>query len=139
MTNQEKKDYLNQYRPLERQFYDLLKERGRWMDAATHITPSYSDMPKGSSTDKIQRAVDSLSELDNQIIEQLASIERARADIITSINTVQEERLRELLRYKYIDGYTFELIAVKMGYNWRWVLDLHGQALSVIKISNTAC
>lgn len=140
MTNQEKKDYLNQYRPLERQFQDLLEERGRWMDVATHITPSYSDMPKGgSSTDKIQRAVDRLSNLDNQILVQLETIERARDEIVAAIGTVKDERLCELLRYKYIDGYTFELIAVKMGYNWRWVLDLHGRALTALQIPNTAC
>lgn len=109
------------------------------MDVATHITPSYSDMPKGSSTDKIQRAVDSLSNLENQILEQLETIERARAEIVAAIKTVQDERLCELLRYKYIDGYTFELIAVKMGYNWRWVIDLHGRALTALQIPNTAC
>lgn len=104
------------------------------MDIATHITPSYSDMPKGGNTDKIQRAVDSLSALDSQIMEQLAIIERARADIITAISTAPAEKLRELLRYKYIDGYTFELIAVKMEISWRYALQLHGDALSAIKI-----
>ena len=105
------------------------------MDVATHITPSYSDMPKGgSSTDKIQRAVDSLSNLENQIVQQLETIERARNDIIAAINTAHEERLREILRYKYIDGHTFELIAVKMEISWRYALQLHGDALTAIKI-----
>ena len=54
-----------------------------------------------------------------------------------AIQSVPDERLRLLLRYRYIDGMAFERIAEKLGLSRQWVCGLHDSAVNQIEISAT--
>ena len=41
---------------------------------------------------------------------------------------------KRLLSLRYLDGYTFEKIAVEMGYTWRHVMRLHYEAVCDLDI-----
>ena len=69
----------------------------------------------------------------NQRID--AAVEK-RKEIETVIETLEDKTLQLLLRYRYIDGMTWEQIAVKMRYDYRWVLRLHGRALERLTIES---
>lgn len=56
---------------------------------------------------------------------QLVKIERAIEKL--------EPRERHLVRLHYIDGLTWEQVAVEMDYSWRQVHRIHGDALAKLK------
>lgn len=58
----------------------------------------------------------------NQLITQNQLAERL-------INTLPDPRHQDVLRYRYLNGWRWEKVAEAMGYDLRWVLRLHGEAL----------
>jgi RNA polymerase sigma factor (sigma-70 family) len=65
-------------------------------------------------------------------IDRLVAI---RDGIKTIIEEVEDDRERLLLQYRYLDGRTFEEIAVQMNYSWRQIHRLHSRALTNLKMS----
>ena len=53
-----------------------------------------------------------------------------------AIASVPDGRLRMLLRYRYVDGMTWERIAVNMNLDARWVRRLHGRALDALTLES---
>lgn len=47
------------------------------------------------------------------------------------IDTLKDGRYREVLTLRYLDGQSWEQVAVTMGYTYRGVTGLHGKALKV--------
>lgn len=60
---------------------------------------------------------------------ELAEAEGAIERAITKL----EPRERHLIRLHYIDGLTWEQVAVEMDYSWRQVHRIHGDALAKLK------
>ena len=48
------------------------------------------------------------------------------------IRMVEDSTLRTLLEYRYINGKKWEEIALMMGYDYRYILKIHGKALSAL-------
>lgn len=135
LSNQEKKEYLNRYRSLDRKINRLLEELERWQSLATKITPCYSLMPKGNSnSDKLQTAVDNIIELQDVLNKKTDKYIDMRKDIDKAIDTVEDDTLQLLLCYRYIDNLTWEQVAVKMNYSYMQVCRLHGKALSKVRL-----
>lgn len=134
MTNQEKKAYLKRYRQINEEINRKMEELEMWHARATKITTSYSDLPKGTGEDKIQLAVDKIWEIDNQINEDIDLLYDMKKKIEKAINTVPNQTLQRLLRYRYIDGHKFEQIAIEMNYSWRQIIRLHGDALDKMSL-----
>lgn len=134
MTNGEKKSILIGYKAIERRINRLLDEKQRWMEKATMITPTLSDMPKGGGTDKIQNAVcriaDLVADINREIDRQIDLRERIEA----AICAIPDGRLRDIMRYRYIDGMKWEQIAVTMHYSYVHICRMHGQALAAIML-----
>lgn len=134
MTNQEKKEQLNRYRRMNDHIDALLLEKERWMTIATKVTPSYTGMPGGRSSDKQEGISDRLSKIDAEITAQINELVRVRAEIVAVIDSVKDDTLRLLLRLRYIDGLTWERIAERMSYSWRQTVRKHGDALTAVKL-----
>lgn len=136
MTNAEKKAILLEYQAIERRINRLQAEKQGWMEKATAVTPVLSDMPKGGGADKIQNAVCRIADIEADINRKIDRQIDLRARIETAICAIPDGRLRDLMRYRYIDGLTWEQIAVTMRLDYRWVLRLHGRALSELTIES---
>ena len=52
-----------------------------------------------------------------------------KLEIVFSGYTDQDLSLIHIFTYRYMNGYTWEQIAVCMHYTYQWVHRLHGQAL----------
>lgn len=131
--NRKKKEYLDKYQQLSKRIDSLLEEKRIVYSRATRITPSYSDMPRGGQDDRIQSAVDRLCEIDKQIDIEVDKLVDMRKEIMRTIKTVGQPLLEAILINRYINGMKWEQIAVKMNYEYRWILHLHGKALGRIK------
>ena len=137
MTNQEKKKWLLEYRRLEQNIERDMEELQRLESRAEKITSMVSDMPKGSQQgDSLQRSVEKICELKVSLNQRIDAAVEKRKEIETVIETLEDKTLQLLLRYRYIDGMTWEQIAVKMNYDYRWTLRLHGRALTRLTIES---
>jgi hypothetical protein len=135
MTSQDKKHWLGRYQSIKRQIKSKMDEIERLKSWGTKITPTLSDMPKGGdSSNKIEIMTERIDEIERQMSEELQRLVNTRAEIEIAIQGVDEETYREVLERRYIIGEHWEQIAVNMDYDYRWVLRLHGKALSKIEI-----
>ena len=135
MTYQEKVKFLKRYKQIDKEIDQLLREKSEIFSLGTKITPTYSDMPKGTSeSDKVQSTVEKLEEYERKINIKIDDWCEAKLDIEKAIHTVESHKFRLLLRYRYINGWTFEQIAVQMDHDYRWVRRLHRKAVNLINI-----
>ena len=137
MTNQEKKAYLGRYRDNEREIRRTEEEILRWESLSRKTTTTMGAAGGGSNgEDKLQAAVEKIVRWQNRLTLQLGERVRLREEIESAIGTVEDERLRLLLRYRYIDGWRLEKIAVEMDYDYRWLRRLHGKALDKLTLES---
>ena len=137
MTTKEKKEYLKRYRKIDREVNQLLMEKDEIFSLGTKITPTYSDMPKGTGeNNRTQSTIEKLEEQEEKINKKIDLLYEVKEDIEKALHTVEDDTLRVLLRYRYINGFTWEKIAVNMHYTYQWVCKLHGEALRKLKVDS---
>jgi len=137
LTNKEKKEYLGRYKRLNEQVNQLLLEKQEILALGTKVTPTYSDMPhKSNIGDKTSTTIEKLEEHEQKINQKIDEFIAVKSDIERAIHTVQDDTLRLLMRYRYINGWTWERIAVEMHYTYQWVCQLHGKALNMIIVDS---
>lgn len=107
----------------------ITKELQRWQDLATRISPSYSDMPHGGGSDKVQTAAVEVAELTDKLNQKLHQAIMVQENIKKLLESLDDIKLRQLMSYRYINGMRWEEIAVLMNYDYRYVLKLHRKAL----------
>lgn len=133
--NQKKIEYLSRYRKLGKRIEQLSTERAMWLSRACKTTQTISDMPKaknGAQGDSSEVA--QYIEIGEEITRELRNLHRLRREIRAVITTLEDDILQTLMLYRYIDGMTFEKIAVKMNFSWRWTITLHGRALEKLSL-----
>lgn len=136
-TEEEKQKirYLSRYRRINARINRLLEEQGRWREIAMRTTPSMSQAPGGGgSGSPIERPMDKVLEIDAEINREIDELQTVRQEIRAALNQLEDENLKLLMEYRYIDGLTWEQIAVKMHYGFQWVCKLHGRALNRLRI-----
>jgi DNA-directed RNA polymerase specialized sigma24 family protein len=94
---------------------------------------SVTGMPRGGGADWTETA-DRLIELERVVNAQTRELVRWKLAAIDAIRAVDEPRLSEVLELYYIDGFTWEQVAQRMGLDVRWVYRLHGKALLRVKV-----
>lgn len=124
MTVDEKKKYLRQYRYLEGRVNSLCDELAKWRSLAECITPVLSDMPKGSGGDRLPRTVEKIIELEQELDAQIDQMIDTRREIEQTVAAVDDQRLRDVLRYRYIEGMTQEETAEAINVSVRWEIAL---------------
>ena len=136
MTNQEKKEILQQYRLAEMEEQRLEHEIERWRSRAERMTAGYSKAPAGGADGRsMEHTLERLGELAVELTQQRDKLIWLRREIGAAIDTVPDARLRELLRLRYIEGHSFEQMAVRMGYSYKQICRLHGTALEKMSLN----
>ena len=101
------------------------------------MTPLYGGEGGGgqhqSGDEKMCNAVDKIIEAKNRVSDELETLEATDREIIGTIDKITDWTLHTLLYERYINGKTWEQIAVQMNYTYRRVTQLHGKALSAVK------
>lgn len=133
MTIERKKEYLSRYLEISREIDELCIELYEWRGKAVKITTVISSMPRANSFgSRMQDSVERITEIEDKISSRIEGLIAAREEIIRAIEQVNDSTLRLLLKYHYIQGFTWEKIADRMHYTSRHVTRLHGQALDLI-------
>ena len=90
-------------------------------------------MPRGGREDWTATA-DKLIELERRVNARIRELVRVKHLAMDAIDRVDEARLREVLELYYIDGYSWEQVAQRMGLDVRQVFRLHGRGLQRIVV-----
>ncbi len=97
---------------------------------ATRVNPEIKERVQSSGCGDILAAVVAeIADTEKEWAEQIQTLERIKKRIMGEIETLDDVRYVTILKYRYVDGMTFENIAVKMGVSFRHVTRLHGHAL----------
>lgn len=129
------KEFLRRARSVDRRV-DEAQERAERLRAKLEAgrMSRLTGMPRGGGGDWTQTA-DRLIELEQAVNERTRELVRWKLAAMDAIRAVEDPRLAELLELYYIDGYTWDQVAERMGFaDVRWVYVLHGRALKLVRV-----
>ena len=125
------KEYLQQYRHIQREIEDI--DRRMVQIRLKYAAPSainYSDMPKAHNSEHdLSDYIVKMDELTDYMISKYTRLRGIEVDIYKRVDSMENQKERELLRYRYIDGMTWTEIAEALGTTERNVYFIHGRAL----------
>lgn len=134
--NEKKKEFLMSYQMAKRNIKRL--ERQLKELRINKMGPSAINndgMPHSTDMNDLSNYAAKMDEIEREIIaaryERICAFQRVQQ----TIEKMDHEQEKDLLTYRYIDGNSWEEIAVKMGHSWRHTLRLHGKALEKFKMS----
>jgi RNA polymerase sigma factor (sigma-70 family) len=129
------KDELKKYQAIKKerkQIADYLQQLELELDAPG--SPRLDGMPFNPSSNKNPMASKVATKVDLLRLyeSKAAELDAALLAIEKAIDTLDHTE-RMLMRYHYIDGLTWEDVAVEIGYSWRQTHRLHAKALRQIE------
>lgn len=135
MTTKEVKDYLMQYRNAVKRAAAATYHIAELRAIAERITPRYDSSGGGNhaASDKLGAAVARIVDAENRASDELEMLEATEREVISTIRAVQDNTLFTLLYERYINGKTWEQIAVGLNYSYRQTTRMHGAALVAAK------
>ena len=125
------KEFLSRYRSAHREAQDIeLRMTQLRLKYAAPSAIRYSDMPTAhDSNHDLSDYAARMDELEEMLIEKYTRCIGIEIDIHTRLDKMDNQTEREVLRYRYIDGLTWEQIAERIGYTRRNATRIHGNAL----------
>ncbi len=135
MTIKEVKQWLGRGRFIDGEINILLAERERLFEQATKITkaPKIDNVAEGggNATERIMIKYTNCTTKIDMRVDELC---RVKEEIEAVIDKVEDYKLRNLLRYRYINCQTWEDTAYAMGLSYVHVVhNLHPKALCEVK------
>lgn len=131
MTKEDLKEYrwiVDNVKALESEIQDL-------RDKIDVRSPLWSDMPGCKAEgDKMATVVSQIVDSRDRLILELRKAMTKRVEIESAIEKLPE-REKALIRYRYIQGKSWEQICLTMNYEWRQVHRIHSGALKMINAS----
>lgn len=130
------KEYLQQYRNSDREINSKLDQIRRLRELATKTTSTLNpDKVQTSSVNKTEIIVAKIVDLEREIDAEIDKLCHIRREVQVSIKMIDEAAYRNVLELRYIQGLSWEQIAVNLNYTYRHVTRLHGEALQKVKMS----
>ncbi len=131
---QEVKARLQRAIEAKREIEALRDRREQLMSMATGITARYGSAggSSGSAGDRIGEAVAKISDIDAQLAERIAAYGEIIREIEEEIDGVEDHRYRQVLRFRYLNGWAFGRIARKMHYDRDYTYKIHCRALEYL-------
>ena len=127
------KDELKQYRFKMKRVDEALEEYEKFKTRAEKVTAVFSDVASrtNKTSDKVGENSVKMADIERQYKKRWEDAEQERLKISEKICTI-DEPYRTILFMKYVQNKNFELIATEIGYSYKQILRLHGQALQVL-------
>ena len=111
-----------------------IKRKKRQLDEVRELmycVPALSGDEKvqTSTMDSSMSKVDAALDLERKLHEDCLKLLKLKGEAYDIIREINDDRERELMELRYIDGLRWEKIALEMHYSYRWVTRLHGRIL----------
>lgn len=129
------KEYLLQYRDAVRRASAAQEHLAELRAMAERITPNYGASGGGThqTGDRLGAAVAKIVDAETKVDSEIELLIATEREIERAIDSVEDERLRNILYRRYICGDKWEVIAVALNIEYRWLLRLHGRALQEVQ------
>lgn len=130
------KQYLRQAYKMDVRLRALEEKRDRLnhlkcsLPAADYSKPRVSGT-KGNRTEDIIGQID---EYERMITDRIGDLISLETDIRIRIEMLEDPAQQTVLEQRYLNYYSWEQIAVNMHYNYRWVLQIHSNALKALSV-----
>ena len=128
------KDYLKQARRLDAMIHSRLREIDYWKDLSSGVSSvNYDGMPHNPNRPTeapFVRCVEKISDIQRDIEKKVAVLISLREEINEQIDLLDSVEEQMLLRYRYIDGLTWDEIERLMNVSERTAFRIHGNALA---------
>lgn len=132
--NELKKAFLKRYQEclkIEKSIEDEIRE----LRASVMIpTQAMDGMPHGTGKSDLSSYAVLIDEMFRRYGKEKEHSWSVRKEIIKAINELPTESERMVLRFRYINGWAWERVAVESNYDYRYVLKIHGKALMHLQI-----
>lgn len=124
-------DYLKQIERLDRMIQNKLSEINQLKHIATSITiaPKEVNVQVSSDKDRMGNAVSKLLDLEKETDQLVDDYICKRKRIIEQIDSMEDTNMYHVLSERYIMRKELGVIAVEMGYSFKQVCRIHGDAL----------
>ena len=105
-------------------------EIAKYREIATGISPNYDGMPRGSGQgSRIENAVLRIAELCEELEAETAALVSCRRRAKCIIDSVGDLNQRDVLTYRYLNGYDWDTVALLMDRSRTQVWRIHSAAL----------
>lgn len=120
----------------------LVSEQLRELEGViTRVTPYLGQgvqVVSGPNLHKLEQSVEQLETLRGRLAEKLQAANAAQAQVLVAIELLEDEKLRQLMRARYLLNKTWPDISRMLDMDERWLRRQHEQALKCISLQNTA-
>lgn len=124
------KEYLLQYKWAKREAADVeLRITQLRLRYGAPSAINYSDMPKAHNNSDLSDYAVQLEKLTDYLFAKYQKCIGIETDIYMRLDQMADQTEREVLRFRYVDGMTWEQIAERMTYSRRNITRIHGRAL----------
>ena len=129
------KEYLLQYRDAVRRATAAQDHLAELRTIAERITPNYSASGGTHQTgDRLGNAIAKIVDAEARVDQEITMLIATEREVEWTINAVDNSIFRKLLYERYINGKTWEMIAVLLHYSHQHVVHvLHPKALNAVK------
>jgi len=134
MTNEDKKKKLKAYIFAGEKISDLIEEIEVLKAKALKVTPTLSDMPKGSGTSDKSGVIDIYLDMIHELECEARTLSDTKREVEHLISTIDDWTVERIMRLRYIDGLKWEEICVRANYGWTQVHKFHSDGLNSIEV-----
>ncbi len=129
------KEYLSQAIWLDRIINNKLEQKEKLEALAERVTADFSrERVSGGmgATSPMEDVTVKLIDLGNEINADIDRLLELKKEILSVINKIRDYRYRLILEMRYINGKSWDDVAIETGYDIRTIFRLHGKALDKI-------
>lgn len=130
MTAQDVKSWLMRGVWLRREKEQVSRMREETFLRLTKVTQDFSGVVTSGTKDP--HKYDAIAELDAELADKEAEIEKSLLDIYKAISSLEDDRLRVIMLARYYEGHTWVEVAKIANYDERQIYRLHGTALMLL-------
>lgn len=133
------KEYLQQVGRLDEKIRQLEREIEALRAAEASLRSPWPDgLPRGTGIGdpvgrEAARVADKIRGLEERVMRKRGELFAKRLEVIETLGEMKDPTLNRLLWAKYVDGQTWEQIAVDLSYTYRHIINLHGKALEAME------
>ena len=131
----EAKTFLKQYQEALVDVRNLEAETEELETIALSITVSTDGerVQSSGSKDRMGELIAKICDMKIELMNKRSQALDKLREVGWVIRQVDNKNYRQLLHRRYIEGNTWERIAVEMEMNYRWILRMHGKALEKVE------
>ena len=132
------REYLSQLTRKNARIQALMEQQQHYRETAERITRGYSKAPSASSHragSVIEGCVAGIDEVEREIKQRIEEYTELTREIEAAIARIPDDRYRDILRWRYVNGWKWERIAKEMNYSdMKWLWNLHRRALEALEV-----